>query len=84
MKNEGIKKLLAAVIVKMLTRNYLAFSITFVAVFVAGLLVSLIISLLGLVKEINIGSILIASILMGVAAVGIRIFLMRRFSRVGS
>ena len=84
MGSEELKKVLAVIIVKMLTRNYLAFSITFVAVFVTGLLVSVIISLLGIVKEINIGSILIASILMGVAAVGIRIFLMRRFSRVGS
>ena len=84
MIRDEIKKLVAAIIVKMLTNNAIAFSVVFIAVLVVGLLIYLIISLLGLVKEINIGPLFIASILMGLASVGIKFYIMRRFSRVGA
>ncbi len=79
-----MKELLSRIIVKTLTSNVMAFLIVFVSAFVVGLVIFLVISLLGGVKEMDIGPLLIVSLLLGLVAVGLRFVIMRRFSRVGA
>lgn len=79
---DDMKRLIAWIIVKMLTSSPMAFVLVFLGVFILGLVILLVISVVGGAKEINIAPLLIVSFALASLAAVARMYVMKRFARI--